>query len=539
MNRRRLASLGAFTLLTAIYALSLCHVFNWGARTAGAPQPRVVLRFAHWQLEAGMREAFDLVARRYMELHPDVRVEQLAVPGTVYKQWLNTQLAGGTVPDLVSFNSPDLALVAQIPRHFEPISRWLEEPNPYNAGTPLAGVPWRLTFVDGGRNRATYLDQFRNYYAVGLCSHSMRMFYNRDLLRAITGRDDPPRNFREWLALGQNVRAHRPGLLPVAGAHDNVSWLMPTLVNQSVARWLFASDYTLRFSTTCADFFGDMLRGRWELRSPEMQKALRVAHAFGGEMPPGFLQLDRDSALQAFLSGNAFAIPTGTWDYPTMRAQASFDIGAFRLPLPTADDPEHGGLALLPVSDGSLGTAMPFYLAKQSRHKAEAIDFLRFVTGLEGNRLFSHASHWMPSVDGVVIDPEVEPFKQMVEGYVVTDIQNGPTVLGAGAEHMRLVETNLHVLFAPNGGVEAFTRAIEGRFREAVQADLHKQLSVQQENLRGRDVALGALEFLDSPEQAEAARQLSAQHLIETQACLLATTLAATTNKIPHETYPY
>ncbi len=136
-----------------------------------------------------------------------------------------------------------------------------------------------------------------------------------------------------------------------------------------------------------------------------MQTALRIMRAFGGEMSPGFLQLDRDSAMRAFLRGEALSIPDGTWDYPTMRDTAKFEIGAFRLPLPGPDDPEYGGYALLPISDGGASTATPFYLSRQSRHPEVAIDFLRYVTGMEGNRLFSQASHWMPSVEGVEISP--------------------------------------------------------------------------------------------------------------------------------------
>lgn len=525
MSRRKISTLLAVTLLLAAYALSARHLFRPSEKNA----PRVTLRFAHWQLEAGMREAFDQVAQRYMQLHPDVRVEQLAVPGTVYKQWLSTQLAGGTVPDLVSFNSADPTLVAQLPRHFVAISRWLEEPNPYNAGTRLAGVPWRLTFIDGGRNRSTYLDQYRNYYAVGLSTQSMRMFYNRDLLRKITGRDTPPANFQAWLDLCQRVRDYRPGLQPVAGSREQLNWLMPSFVNQATQRWVLASDHELRYSATATDFFSDCLRGRWSLRSPEVQKSLRLALAFGGQMPPGFLQLDRDSATQAFLRGEALSIPSGTWDYPTMRAQASFAIGAFRVPLPADDDRVYGGDALQPVSDGSLSTAMPFYLAKQSRHQAEAIDFLRFVTSLEGNRLFSHASHWMPAVEGVPLDDELKPFQRIYDGYMVLDLQNTPALFGGpGADCTRLFETNLHLLYAPNGGVEALTAAIEGRYREAVRSDLARVLATQRENLRRRDITLGALEFLGADDRAEAARQLSGVHLVETQACLLADTLAQT-----------
>ncbi|MDB6126144.1 MAG: transporter substrate-binding protein [Verrucomicrobia bacterium] len=523
MTRRRRSILLAVALLVAAYGLSLTQVLRRGsASNRDEPSP-VVIRFVHWQLESGMREAFDLVARRYMALHPGVRVEQFAVPSSIYHQWLSTQLAGNDVPDLVSFNSTDQAKVAQLPRYFQAITRWVDEPNPYNAGTKLAGVPWRLTFLDGGKNRSTYIDQYRNYYAVGLSTHSMRIFYNRALLREITGGDEPPRDFRSWLELGKKVRAFRPGLVHVAGARENAIWLMPTLLNLSLGRWILEHDHELRFSATSFDLFGDLLDGEWTLRSAPMQDALRIMRAFGGEMSPGFLQLDRDSAMRAFLRGEAFSLPNGTWDYPTMRAQAGFEIGAFRLPLPEMDDPDFGGYVLRPMSDGGISTAMPFYLTRQGRHPEVAIDFLRYVTSLEGNRLFSQASHWMPSVEGVEIEPELRPFKQMNSGYVVTDAQNGPLLMnGPGEEYTQLFEKNLHTLYAPNGGVEAYNHILEPELLAAAEAGLRKQVRVQRENLRRRDVALAAQHFLDAAEQAESIRQQSGLHLNEIQIYLMA-----------------
>ena len=533
MNRRRINVLIGLAIMAAAYVGSLVFVMRQRRSTSG-PQPTVVLRFAHWQLESGMREAFDFIAQRYMKLHPEVRVEQFAVPGRVYRQWLSTQLAADTIPDLVSFNSTDQSDVAQLPRNFQPITRWMDEPNPYNAGTKLAGVPWRLTFLDGGRNRATYLDQYRNYYAVGLSTHSMRMFYNKDLLRAITGSDETPKDFRAWLELGKKVRAYRPGLVHVAGAFENTNWVMPVLVNQSMTKWILTGDHELRFATSGYDFFGDMLGGSWNLRSPPMQAAVRIMKAFGGEMSPGFLQLDRDSAMRAFMRGEAFSIPNGTWDYPTMRETAKFSIGAFRLPLPAADDPEYGGYALLPVSDGGASTAMPFYLARQSRHPEVAIDFLRYVTSMEGNRLFSHASHWMPSIEGVEVEPELQPFKQQNVGYMVTDGQNGPLLLnGPSADYSQLFSANLHVLYAPDGGVEAYTRALEGQYRDVVETGLRRQAHVQRENLRQRDTALAALQFLGPADRAESVRQQSSQDLNEIHVYLLEQKLAAAAKPRP------
>lgn len=527
MTRQRRSLTWALALLGAAYAVSALHVLRERQPTTASGAGPVVIRFVHWQLESGMREAFDRAAHRYMALHPAVRVVQFAVPGNVYPQWLSTQLIGDDVPDLVCFNSVDPSQVAQIPRHYRPITRWVNEPNPYNRGTRLEGVPWRLTFIDGGKNRATYFNQYRNYYAVGLSAHTMRMFYNRDLLKEITGRDQPPGNFREWLALGEKVRAHRPGLIHVAGAHDNAVWLLPTMVNQALGRWMLASDHSLRFATTSFDFYGDLLEGRWSLRSPAMQASLDLMRQFGAEMTPGFLQLHRDSAMRTFLRGEALSLPNGTWDYPTMRATARFRIGAFHVPLPAEADPEFGAYALLPPSDGGFSTALPFYLTRRSRHPEVAIDFLRYLTSVEGNRLFSRDSHWMPAVEGVAIEPELEPFRQVETGYLLVDSQSAPSVLhGPGEEYAQLFETNLYRLYAPDGGVEAYTRALEGGFRTAVVHDLRKQVHVQSENLLSRDLALSAQLFLDPAERAEGLRQQSGLHLSEVQIYLMAATLA-------------
>ena len=119
---------------------------------------RTVIRFAHWQIETGPRKAFDAMIKRFEELNPQVRVEQVDVPGRFYKQWLRTQLIGGMAPDIVEFghlfDADDI-----YPRFLEPISDYMEVPNPYNRGTPLEGVRWRDTFLDGLNTGDTYIDK--------------------------------------------------------------------------------------------------------------------------------------------------------------------------------------------------------------------------------------------------------------------------------------------------------------------------------------------------------------------------------------------
>jgi hypothetical protein len=165
-------------------------------------------------------------------------------------------------------------------------------------------------------------------------------------------------------------------------------------------------------------------------------------------------------------------------------------------------------------------------------HKAEAIDFLQFVTGMEGNQLFSRASHWMPSVEGVPIEAEMEPFRQQLGGYIATDAQNGPIVLaGPGADYARLLQTHYHLLHAPDGGVEAFTRAIEGRLSEVIRSDLQRQFGLVRANLRQRDTAFTARWFGQPADHTDILLQLSGEHLVETQAALLGQRLAETAGR--------
>jgi len=477
---------------------------------------RIVLRFAHWQLEAGMREAFENAAQRYMALHPGVRVEPMAIPGNVYTQWLNTQLIGETAPDIVMFDSRFSAEVQQMTRFFEPLSRWLVQPNPYNRGTPLENVPWRLTFLDGLRNRATYNEQLRDYFAVSLCSHAMLMFYNRDLMTRITGSPEPPATFTDWLALGEKIRADHPDLVHVAGAKDYSVWLMALLANQSVTRWLLQADHGLRYAVNGTDLYTDLLDGRWDVDTPALQTALHVIHAVGRQMTPGFLQLDKSTALESFVRGEAVSLFSGTWDYPSLEALADFEVGGFMVPVPTATESPYGGHALLPAVSGTLSTAMPFFVNRQSAHQAVAIDFLHYLTSMEGNARFAREGRLMPAILGVETGPALRRFKPQYEGHVVTTTNDGLSLMyGTGPEYTRLWLSHLHQLFAPNGGIEPYGRTLRDSLHAAVVADLGIQLKNRFVNLRQRDVVLAALSHLNENDRQEARHQYSAQHLME------------------------
>ena len=175
MKRERLLNTIGFALLAACFIVALVRVFN---RNAEEAQPgTITIRFAHWQLESGLRDAFDEVARKYMEAHPGIRVEQLAIPERTYAQYYRTQLIGATAPDIfaIGFGNNDEILA----RFFTPLTPWLERPNPFNVGTELEGIPWRDTFIDGLNSK--YNQNLLDYYMISTAMFTIRVYYNKTL----------------------------------------------------------------------------------------------------------------------------------------------------------------------------------------------------------------------------------------------------------------------------------------------------------------------------------------------------------------------
>src|SRR5688572_4566704 len=124
-------------LLAGVFGLAVVRVFTRTARESRAGV--TTLRIAHFYLEPGLREAFAAVAADYHRLNPRVQVEQVAVPERVFRSWINTQLLGGTAPDLVLLDGGVFGM-DHFARYFLPLNQAVDRPNPYNAGTPLAAL---------------------------------------------------------------------------------------------------------------------------------------------------------------------------------------------------------------------------------------------------------------------------------------------------------------------------------------------------------------------------------------------------------------
>jgi len=213
---------------SAVFAILVTYLLSMASilthRAEESPADTITLRLGHWQLEASVRQALDQMAEDYSEyriehgLQP-VKIIQDAIPEMIYAQWLTTQLMGGTAPDLIEVGLGSLPMhlwLQYYNRYFVPLTPYVNKPNPYNAGTDLAETSLRSSFKDG--MRTSYIEEMQEYVSVPLSQFGVRIFYNKDLLKKLTGLDEAPHEYRAFLAVckkiaSQNDESGKPSIL--------------------------------------------------------------------------------------------------------------------------------------------------------------------------------------------------------------------------------------------------------------------------------------------------------------------------------------
>lgn len=501
MKRRRFKTPIALGLLLAAYLTATWLIIN-RAEPLGSDRP-IKLRLAHWQLERGIPDGYEAIIKRYEELHPNVDVEQVIVPSTIYRQWLRSNLTGGTGADLIEYGA-FLGNINDVPtRYFEPITELLAEPNPYNKGTSLEHVPWRLTFTDGLWGSRMANPDPGQLYAVTLSQGSMRLFCNRDLLRAITGSESVPQTLDEFRVVCGQIHDYgrRTGrvLYPLAGSRDNALWLLTILMQTPVIGLNHQLDHEGFLNRSNARAMADYLAGRWDYNQPEIRASLALAKELTTEMRPGFLQLGRDDAVQEFARGEAVFIFTGTWDKGTVMELSPFPVQVLRMPQPTATDSRYGPYIHGRVLDGAATTGPDICLNRASPHRAQAIDFMHFMTSMEGGRIFMETVGAVPGIVGVATPPELEIYRPTPDGY-----SPGSKYDIFGPESQAVYSRNLHKLLGAQGSVDAYVAAITPGFREVLERDMQAEIRTLATNQRGQDLEVVALRTLARIEPGDA-----------------------------------
>ncbi len=424
---RILSSIFAF-VRTSFALLVVAAVFVWSAfviatyRAQQTPPGAIVIRLGHWQLEASVREGLDEMAREYQKTHPNVIIVQDAIPEGTYGQWVSTQLMGGTAPDIMQVGAilPDNIWLSYYNRYFHPLSRYVNTPNPHNAGTDIADLPLRRTFKDG--MKTAYVTEMQEYMSIPLSQFGVRIFYNKDLLKKITGLDTAPLDYREFLAVCEKIRrttnpASGQPYIPIAGSKYHFAHWDSMMFSPVTYGAFRRADFNRDGFVGNDETFVAFKTGLLDFTYPSYACWLKMLREVTDYFQTGYTGLGRDEAVFLFAQQRAVFMTTGTWDARSLQEQAKgqFEVGIMDFPIPSRDDPVYGSVVEGRIYE-SPGAGFRFGISRDSKHLDVALDFLLFLASQKGNDRLNAIIGWIPAIVGTQIDPLLAAFEPHLEG---------------------------------------------------------------------------------------------------------------------------
>ncbi len=415
-----------WVILALIFVLCAGRVWHLD-RQITSPKGEVI-RISHWQLEAGYRTSLDQAIARYESLNPGVKVIQLGITEKVYGQWLNTHLLAGTAPDIFELGkSKVLASDTYLPRFLIPLSEAAQKPNPYNKGTPAQDLRWRDTFRDGMRSGLHPVTQ--EYYSAPTTLFTARVYINTELLKEATGSSKIPETLAELLEAAKKMRTLKTKLgepiVPIAGGSDCAQIFLTGYLIPFTATYETLLDTDLDGTVTPREAFAGWATGKISFQTPGLRDYYHALRAVTTNFAPGFMAMGRDQALFLFVQGRAGMIAAGSWESAGLTRNVPFPVAVIDFPLPAKGEAFSEAIAGK-ANEASLSGGGPYGVNRSSRNAERALDFLQFLTSVEGNQLLNEGSNWVPVVTDSVPTPQAAPFMPGTAGYTVkVDIKYG------------------------------------------------------------------------------------------------------------------
>ena len=377
-----------------------------------------VIRLAHSIADRRVQAAFEEMADEYEALNPGVRVDIQAIPRRAYQQWVTTQCLGKTVPDIVQAESKWDLWSSLAARYMVPLSSRVNQPNPYNDGGELQGVPWRLTYLDG--MQGGYWQHMTEYFSVPITTETVRIYYNKDLFLEAIGSNAPPQDLTDWFnicdRLNELAEAQGRKLSPIAGSRDVMYRIVMDRYYRAICNGM-ADKYDACYwgSNRYEQTLYGRYTGTWTFDDPRVRDAFETIKQIAGYCQPGFAGSDNAQARFLFLQAKAAMIMGSARDAAIYMAMADFEIGVFDFPMPSPDHPVLGKYNARPPAETG-GDAIHFCVSRQSAHTDEALDLLMFMSSQTVNERFNEAVAWYPAIRGARSRPELRAFEPNIGG---------------------------------------------------------------------------------------------------------------------------
>jgi raffinose/stachyose/melibiose transport system substrate-binding protein len=397
-NNKFANKLGLFMALTFyIVAVIMVIINTSGGSIIDPDEKRIII--GHWQLEDGFRQGMDKIIKDYEAMKAaqgqKVRVIQSTVPGRGYQQWFVTQMISGNPSDIIMMRCSS-QMKAQ---YMVPLSDYIGEPNPYNKGTPLEGIPWKDTFVDGMNSSLDPV--YADYFGIGSFFHVMRVYVNKDLLVKATGSDKMPQTFDEWMDCCRKMREYgekeQTPIIPIGMTGVGKGMLLGLFIQYFSQLNGHINDFGSEFGSWEAEsIFPLIAEGKLDWR--RLLAVVNIIKEAGKNFSDGFITADQEQVKFLFFAGKVGFYFQGTWDAWSMIKNSPFEVDIISIPVIGPKNTYHKYFTG-EISEQGVGVGGQFGIPKAGKNFDLSLDFLRYMTSYEANQeMMMEYCKWPPAV---------------------------------------------------------------------------------------------------------------------------------------------
>lgn len=294
----------------------------------------------------------DVIIPAFNAQYPDIEVVFSPSPPADYNGLLNSKLEGGTAGDLITCRPFDASLSL------------------FQAGylASLNDLPGMENFSDVARS-AWITDDGSDVFCVPMASVIHGFMYNVDAFNTL-GLTEPTTE-SEFYAVLDAIQADGTYAPLVLGTADQ--WESATVGFQNIGPNYWGGE---------AGRLG-LIDGTVQYNEGGFLAAFEALAQWQPYLIDGYQALSYPDAQSAFTLGLGAIYPTGSWEISGFRAQADFELGAFKPPVPEGADTCY-------ISDHTdIALGMNAAIADDKREAA--LTFLEWMTTPEFAALYSNA----------------------------------------------------------------------------------------------------------------------------------------------------
>lgn len=378
----RFSKLAAFTVILGVTCASLAMA-----------EDKTTINFWTWAPPAPV---VDKAVAAFEKANPSIDVNVTLLESTAYQDRLPLALSSGDPVDVAAVQTS--SMVKLVKDYLEPL------PELYNQ---YGAAPIDKQLAPKALEQAKLLSGDGKLYIAPMGTlGSVVAYYNLDLMKQLGL--PVPKDRAELAAFVKAVKAKRPDLVPVAftGANWFLDEIADTIIEQGAPGWFNA----LRYNKS-GKFDGPEFKAGFDATVSLYKDGI-----FGKDT----LDLDYGRAVELFQQGNAVMFLQGTWEMgalsaPFRKANGIKLDNVTASPLPVIAE---GGKPAI-RSFIEVGLAVP----KNSKHKAEAMKFVQFMTAGEGVGQWGDTLFVVPSMQGYKLPKDIFSSERSAKDYgVVADL---------------------------------------------------------------------------------------------------------------------